>query len=181
MAWTAPMTAVANTAFTAAQYNQFVRDNMLETAPAKALNEGGHFVATGVNAIAQRRSFRVLEAAEETTTSTSYVDLGTTGPAISVVTGTRCFVAMNVEMRNEGTNGACFATYAVTGATTIAAQETRRVRADGTAVEDNNYMRIGVYTLQTGLTPGLNTFTMKYRVSSNTGHFLNRELVCFPM
>ena len=54
MAWSAPMTAVANTVFTAAQFNQHVRDNLNETAPAKATASGGYFVATGVNAIAQR-------------------------------------------------------------------------------------------------------------------------------
>lgn len=180
MAWTAPMTAVANTAFTAAQYNQFVRDNFLETAPAKALNAGAHFVATGANAIAQRRSFRVLLAEAESTSSTSFTDLGTTGPSISVVTGTSCFVAMNVEMENDAANAACFATYAVTGATTIAAQEARRIRSDGLSA-NTNALRIGAFTLQTGLTPGLNTFTMKYRVSSSTGIFRNRELVCIGM
>ena len=54
MAWTAPMTAVANAVFTAAQFNTHVRDNLLETAPAKATTTGGYFVATGTNTIVQR-------------------------------------------------------------------------------------------------------------------------------
>jgi hypothetical protein len=52
--WSAPMTAVANSTFTAAQFNQYVRDNLNETAPAKATSAGSYFVADGVNSIAER-------------------------------------------------------------------------------------------------------------------------------
>src|SRR3546814_19340432 len=75
MAWTAPMTAVANTVFTAAQFNQHVRDNLNETAPAKATAAGGYFVATGVNAIAQRIADGNTDTNTGTTTSTTYTDL----------------------------------------------------------------------------------------------------------
>src|SRR5690606_12967068 len=44
MAWSAPMTAVSGSVFTAAQFNQFVRDNLNETAPARATTAGAHFV-----------------------------------------------------------------------------------------------------------------------------------------
>lgn len=52
MAWTAPGTAVGNTLLTAAFWNTHVRDNMLETAPAKATQAGQIFHATGPNVIA---------------------------------------------------------------------------------------------------------------------------------
>ena len=54
MAWTTPLTAVSNTALTAAQWNASVRDNLLMTAPALATTTGRHFVSTGANTIAER-------------------------------------------------------------------------------------------------------------------------------
>lgn len=53
MAWSAPATAVANTFLTAAFWNTQVRDNLLETAPAKAAAAGDSFYATAANAIAR--------------------------------------------------------------------------------------------------------------------------------
>ncbi|GII42264.1 hypothetical protein [Planotetraspora phitsanulokensis] len=47
MAWSAPMTAVANSIFTTAAFNQYVRDNLLETAPAKATTGSRLIVTTG--------------------------------------------------------------------------------------------------------------------------------------
>ena len=61
MAWSAPMTAVANSTFTAAQFNQYVRDNLNETAPALATAAGSYFAADGINSIAERRAVTALE------------------------------------------------------------------------------------------------------------------------
>ena len=54
MAWSAPMTAVSGSVLTAAQFNTYVRDNLNETAPAKATAAGQIFVSTAANAIAAR-------------------------------------------------------------------------------------------------------------------------------
>lgn len=51
MAWTAPRTWVTGEIVTAAYLNSNVRDNLLETAPAKATAAGDIFVATASNAI----------------------------------------------------------------------------------------------------------------------------------
>jgi hypothetical protein len=80
MAWSAPMTAVANATFTSAQFNQYVRDNLLECAPAKATTPGRLIVTTGPNAITERVVTQASISTSETTTSTSYTDLATTGP-----------------------------------------------------------------------------------------------------
>lgn len=48
------MTAVSGAAFTAAQFNTHVRDNLLETAPAKATTANGLFVATGLHSIEEQ-------------------------------------------------------------------------------------------------------------------------------
>jgi len=51
MSWSAPRTWTTGEIVTAAYLNSNVRDNMLETAPAKASAGGDIFVATGTNAI----------------------------------------------------------------------------------------------------------------------------------
>lgn len=52
MAWTAPRTFVTDEVVSASQLNAHVRDNMLETAPAKAAAAGDLFQASAANAIA---------------------------------------------------------------------------------------------------------------------------------
>jgi hypothetical protein len=52
--WTAPMTAVAHTAFPATSFNTYVRDNLLESAPAKATTQFSTFrVGQRINSIDQ--------------------------------------------------------------------------------------------------------------------------------
>jgi hypothetical protein len=51
MAWTAPRTWVTDEVVSASQLNTHVRDNLLETAPAKATASGELFEATGANAL----------------------------------------------------------------------------------------------------------------------------------
>jgi hypothetical protein len=51
MAFTTPRTWVTGEIVSAAYLNSNVRDNMLETVPAKAAAAGDIFVATGANAI----------------------------------------------------------------------------------------------------------------------------------
>lgn len=53
MAWTAPRTWVSGETVTAAQLNTHLRDNMLETAPAKVTTAGDIVYATGANALAR--------------------------------------------------------------------------------------------------------------------------------
>ena len=83
MAWTAPRTAVAGATFSAAQFNANVRDNLNETAPAKATAASQLFVSTGPNAIAARVPSTARVDTAESTSSTSYVDLATPGPLLA--------------------------------------------------------------------------------------------------
>ncbi len=58
MAWTSPMTAVSGDLFTAAEYNQHVRDNFLEMAASinkdLATSRGGFFSVHANNRLKQR-------------------------------------------------------------------------------------------------------------------------------
>jgi hypothetical protein len=181
MAWTAPMTAVANATFTAAQFNTHVRDNLLETAPAKAANAGGYFVATGTNAIAERRGTSALTdpGTPDTRTSTSYGDMTNAGPAVTVTTGTRALVTISCEAvggSGDAATSESRMSFAVSGATTIAA--TDAVCACRTGADTRFQLSRTVYL--TTLIAGSNTFTAKYRVSAGTTTFSHREINVLP-
>lgn len=178
MAWTAPMTAVANSVFTAAQFNTHVRDNFGETAPAKATAATQHFVATGVNAIAARQTTETLTSATSTTTSTSYTDLsGGAAPVVSgLTTGIKAIVWVVCAVSNS-TGAQSMMSFAVSGATTLAAADTRCYAGTMTA----GATMIGAWIGLVDLTAGSNTFTAKYRVLAGTGSYNDRRLGVFPL
>jgi len=171
MTWNAPMTAVAGSVFTAAQFNTYVRDLFNETAPAKATAASQIFVATGVNAIAARTISQDYIATSQTTASTAYVALATAGPTVVATTGTSALVALSAGTSNSGA-GFSLQGYNVSGASTIAASDDRAI---GTGAFG------GAIFLQTGLTPGSNTFTSVYRVQSGTGTFSTRHILVIPL
>lgn len=170
------MTAVSGSVYTAAQFNTFVRDNLNETAPAKATTLGGYFVTTSLNEIAERVGARQTIATSETTGSTSFTDLATSGPAVTVTTGPLALVIFGAEQSNSG-SGSTRSSVDVTGASTIAAADVRSLTLSGTAGAEFQASHSVFYD---DLTPGVNTFTMKYRVSSGTGTFARRRLIVLP-
>lgn len=178
MAWTAPMTAVANTVFTAAQFNTHIRDNLAETAPAKATAAGRIFVTTGANSIAERPLETAAISTSQTTTSVTYADLGTIGPSVTITTGPAAIVWCSSFLQNNTSGASSHVSFDVTGATAIAASDVEAIRFNASAV--NDFMRAGI-TSKVVLTPGSNTFTMKYRVSGGTGTFANRSITVMSL
>jgi hypothetical protein len=179
MAWTAPMTAIANSVFTAAQYNTHVRDNLLETAPAKATTGARLIVTTGLNSVAERVVSESFVVTAETTTSTSYDDLATVGPTVTVTTGSAALTILSVRMGNS-TAAYCLASVQVSGASSVAAADARSLRY--LSATGGNEHRGSVSSLFTGLTPGSNTFTAKYLVRpSGTGTFQERRLTVIAL
>ncbi len=178
MAWSAPMTAVANSTFSAAQFNQYVRDNLNETAPAKATAAGSYFVASGVNAIAERRVVTGADLTLGTTTSTAFTNLSGTsvGPSVTLTTGPAVLVIVRASIENSGA-GSARMSYEVSGAHNQAPADNR-----GIHIFEGALTNIGVsdVTLMTPITPGVNTFTAKYRVSSGTGSFSSRRIIVIP-
>lgn len=181
MAWTAPMTAVSNAIFTASQFNTYIRDNLLETAPAKAATAGGYFVATGANAIAQRVATTTTQPNSGTTTSTSFTATlaGTPGtnPAVTVSTGTSALVIISADISTATAIPAgAFMSFAVSGATTIAASDTYAAKTTGTVtVGASRVIHL------TNLNAGSNVFTLQYHVTSGpTGTYANRSITVVP-
>jgi hypothetical protein len=176
MAWTAPMTAIAGSVFTAAQFNTFVRDNLNETAAAKATIPGAHFAVSDTNQLAQRVLATASTLVTETTTSTVFTDLATIGPSVSVTTGVAALVFTHCGMENSGT-GSVRMGYEVSGASSVVAADNKGSGLAGTG--GLNVVHSCV-TIETGLTPGVNVFTAKYRVSASVGTFLSRRIGVVP-
>ena len=112
---------------------------------------------------------------EQGTTSATYTDLATSGPAVTVTTGTKAMVIVTSWIDNNGDAGeAGYMGYAVSGATTVAA-------TDDTAlyhrVWGSSEIRASAASVVT-LTAGSNTFTAKYRrATGGTSSFKQRSII----
>lgn len=176
------MTAVANTPFTASQFNQFIRDNLLETAPAKATAPGGYMATTGLNAIAERIPETASVLVNEEGTGAEWGDLPTPGPAVTVETGSSALVIVHGSVANLTGGGSARMSYEVTGETEHDPADNRGIGlwgSSGTRLLASCAVLHSPHSLP--LNPGQNTFTAKYRVSSGTGEFLSRRILVFPL
>lgn len=146
----------------------FVAGNVLEAAE---LNDSFDFV----NRVTDLDFIGTLQG----TSSLTYVDLATVGPSVTLTTGTDALVIFGAEYDDDGNlsnNG--FVSLAVSGATTIAASDTwAAFGAEGFGGGLKVNLNIG-YKFTT-LTPGSNTFTLKYKKSggSSTSSFSKRYLL----
>jgi hypothetical protein len=182
MAWTAPMTAVSGSVFTASQFNTFIRDNLSETAPAKATTVGSYFVTSATNQIVERIPSNDLIATSQTTSSTSYTDLATVGPTITVTTSTCALIAIYTSIGSDTAGSTAWMSFDVSGATTLAANDNRAISHRPGSVAATTDMRAGALFYLNTLTAGSNVFTAKYRVSGvMTGTYSNRRILVIPM
>ena len=109
-------------------------------------------------------------ATNETTASAAYTDLATGGPAVTVTVGASGIVIVGFNNQVTSTaNG--WSSVAVSGATTTAASDVWGFFPGVNAGPQGG--RTHVFT---GLASGSTTFTMKYRSTSGTTGFANREI-----
>lgn len=112
----------------------------------------------------------------ETTTSSTYTDLATSGPSVTLNTGSAVIVTLSAVVENTlGSGNTGYTSVAVSGATTLAASDTNAVFGSGTGAG------FGISLCRrfklTGLTPGSNTFKLQYRRDGSTWGFHNRSIV----
>jgi len=123
-------------------------------------------------------------ATSQTSTSTSYTDLATAGPAATVTIGRSgmALVFLSAELRGS-TFASGYSTYyafAVSGASTVAAVDSMSIRWQPAVNAGLN--QCGNNFLVTGLTPGSNTFTAKYKVDgAYTGTWVERRIAVLPL
>lgn len=116
---------------------------------------------------------------EESTSSTSFTDLATAGPAVTLQTGTSAIVSLSAEFQHGTAGAAMRMGVAVSGATTLAASTDNCLLLVNTnANYEIQYTRL---LLLTGLTAGSNTFTAKYNVGSGSGSFFKRNLTVWAV
>jgi hypothetical protein len=113
----------------------------------------------------------------ETTTSTSYADLATVGPFVTLVTGVAAMVVLSALVQTTGAGVTPRMAFAISGATTVPATDTWCINIDSSAVVN---AQTSFAVLVTGLNAGSNTFTAKYKVGSGTGTFVDRGLMVWP-
>lgn len=125
---------------------------------------GTHWIQT--NPVAARTDV------SQSTASSSYVDLATVGPSVSCLTGTSALVTLTAFLSNSAGGAYSAMSFAVSGATTLAANDTYANFLQVNA-SSQQYQQ-GVTQLVTGLTAGVNTFTAKYKGVSGTATFDRR-------
>jgi hypothetical protein len=178
VSWTSPATAVAGSAFTAAMWNTYLRDNLLATEVGIASAASQTFAGTGLNLLAARQVAEAAVATSQGTSSTTFTNLATVGPAVTVTTGDRALVILSSVMAHSVGAGICNMGFAVSGATTTTPGSTLVYMA----ALPNEQMTASVAELTLNLTPGSNTFTAKYASSgaAGTATFVNRAITVWP-
>lgn len=194
MVWTAPKIFIDGAILTADDLNTYARDNLLETAPAKAKNISGYFVTTGQNLLEEKvfHSAQVLTNGQETlppaNPSSNFQDLTTVGPAVTVVTGTDAlvFYGATVSSENSPYSSTAWAGVgvSVTGATTIDPNFSGSGDNFNTARWSSKDKAVGQITMAqafTDLNPGINTFTLQYNNFASIAYFNRRKITVMPL
>lgn len=162
MAWTTPGTAVSGEVLTAAFWNEQVRDNLAVLSPLREL------LSYGTNEV----------ATEQTRSNATYGDLATVGPTVTLTTGTAALVIWTTGIVLGDVNREANVSVAISGATTRSATNDYRLifSVNGASgVSGFSYTH-----LFTDLTPGSNTFTLKY-ATSGLCSFFRRKLVVISL
>lgn len=120
-------------------------------------------------------------ATNQTETNTSYDDMATAGPEVTVTIGANglALVIVYASAQNDTTNASTHMGFAISGASTVAAADAFSLRLE--AYTANNASNVSACFLVTGLTAGSNTFTAKYRVSAGTASFADRKISVIPL
>jgi hypothetical protein len=205
------MTFTANTVLTAAQLNVHLRDNMLASEAALIQQSHDYIVSDGYNQLARRQAQHHFIAAGETTKSTEYTDLittggatGTVGPTVTVETGNAAWIILTAHMQCSSALSQIYMSYAITrpqgplgpDGEPITQEDTSDSGGEGDREADDNwalnhdglsdggsFRRSYIDYISGDLTPGTNTFTCKYRMGAEsvTGTFTNRSIIVIPM
>lgn len=179
MVWTSPKTWVSTDTLPASELNTYLRDNLAELAPAKAVTPGSYFVTTDNGMLSERIPVADFIGAADQSLSNTYTDLDDIGPTVTVETSSQAWVFLYCHMFGDVNTAAVWMNYSVSGATTDDASG-----RDSTAIQVQaaGGQRMGVNILHTGLNPGMNTFTAKYRISTGVtlGTWSDRRLGVLP-
>lgn len=140
--------------------------------------------ATGLKwAAAATQAVKSVTTAEvstsQTSTSATFGDLTTAGPAVTVTTGTSVLVAITATVSNNTSQNISLVGVAVSGATTTAASDANALYVSSSVAGATYQMTV---LIPLTVTAGSNTFTLKYRVGGGTtGTFANRRITLIQL
>lgn len=178
MTWATMPTFTDGAVLTATQLNTLV-NNLNETSVSKATAAGRIYVSTGVNAVAERVPTSEGITTSQTTTSTSYTNLATIGPEVTVTTGTSAVVLITASVSSGTAGQGGIVGYQVTGASTVAESSQRSLRT--VSASAGHRFRASMVHFEVGLSSGSNTFTCRYcTTGSGTATFDDRQLLIIP-
>lgn len=170
------MTFTAGSVLTAAQLNVHLRDNLNETAAAKATTSGSYFVANGANSIVEKGAAKAETLGSVNTSSLSY---GNTGPSVTRTVVSMALAIWSNQASNSTANASSVTSVSMSGGiNTAASSDDYSIVIDGQPA--GNSLSMAMAHLFTGLTPGSTTFNMQYRVGSGTGTFQRRRITVLP-
>lgn len=181
MAWTTPPTFVSGAALTAAQLNILSAD-LNETAAAKATASGQMFVSTAANTLSARTIAAATVLTQESTTSTTYADLATAGPSVTVTSGVQSMVWFATHVSQSTATANTIASFEVSNVASgvyQGAADNWGVWYQPTAAGGG--VRAASCLMLPALQAGSNTYKMKYRASAGTGSFQLRTIMVLPM
>ncbi len=120
-------------------------------------------------------------ATSQTTTSDSFTDLATSGPSVTLTTGTKALVIVSCLSKNDTSIRFAYMDFAISGATTRNAATTTALgleQASGISDQLLGASRANLVTV----TAGSNTFTAKYaRSGAGTATFSNRSIIVIDL
>jgi hypothetical protein len=109
---------------------------------------------------------------QQSTTSATYTNLTTAGPAVTVTTSTKVLVIISAQLEAYGFEST-YMSFEISGATTSAATDARSIYSIGTSSDEMSLSAAQVITV----TAGSNTFTAKYRCTGGSARsFENRHI-----
>lgn len=113
----------------------------------------------------------------ESTVSSAYGDLATVGPVVNATIGAsgKALVMVSADIYNDTTVAPTFMNYAISGVTTVVPQDAAALRTQSDEISASRL------SLVSGLNPGVNTFTSKYKCLGGTGYFGFRSLTVIPL
>ena len=134
--------------------------------------------ATGISGV-----LGATVAASETTTSVTYANLTTVGPAVTVTipASGNAMVTVTAFESNNVSGSQNNMGFAISGATVRAASDAQAFSVLRGGSQGAIAVQGTATFYVTGLTPGSTTFTAKYDVTGGTGTFANRSIVVVPL
>jgi len=141
-----------------------------------AYANGELITAALLNSMLSRNTQQGFVGTNQQTSSTTYTDLATVGPSVTITSsGTVALVKWTAGMfSGDGTLRAGYVDFAISGATTRAPVDASALieTASNSGAGFRHMMEAYV-----AITPGTNTFTLKYRCLTGPFAFQNRLLI----